>query len=221
MTTENVVCFARDEKNKPLKNWTPPHATPHFSAMQNWIADYLAAQKQAVDSIKPAEVEALVRTLREAHRRDAQIFACGNGGNAANCSHFVTDLGKNSSEAMGQKFRVMTLNDNLQWMTAIGNDYSYEDIYWRQLENYARPGDVLIISSVSGNSPNLVKVLEWAKAHDLRTIALVGAKRGRCAELAEQVIVVGDTHYGRVEDVQMHLLHMMCYAFVESEKARA
>lgn len=203
------------------ENWTLARFTRHFTAMQNWIANYLAAQKLAVDSIKPADVEPLVATLRDAHRRDAQIFACGNGGNAANCSHFVTDLGKNSSEAMGRKFRVMTLNDNIQWMTAIGNDYAYEDIYWRQLENYARPGDVLIISSVSGNSPNLAKVLEWAKAHDLRTIALVGAKRGRCAELAEQVVVIGDTHYGRVEDAQMHLFHMICYAFVECAEARA
>lgn len=196
--------------------------------MQDWIAAYLAAQKQAVDSIRPADVAAIVATLRDAHQRDAQIFACGNGGNAANCSHFVTDFGKNASEAMrqhggekGRKFRVLTLNDNTSWITAIGNDYAYEDVYWRQLENYANPGDVLITSSVSGNSPNLVKVLEWAKAHDLRTIALVGGKRGRCAELAEQVIVVGDTHYGRVEDAQMHILHMACYAFVECAEARA
>ena len=195
--------------------------------MQEWISAYLAAQKQAVDSIRPADVEAIIKTLRDAHRRNAQVFACGNGGNAANCSHFVTDFGKNSSEAMraeggekGRKFRVLTLNDNIQWVTAIGNDYAYEDVYWRQLENYAAAGDVLITSSVSGNSPNLVKVLEWAKAHDLRTIALVGAKRGRCAEVAEQVIVVGDTHYGRVEDVQMHILHMACYAFVECAEAR-
>jgi len=83
---------------------------------------------------------------------------------------------------------------------AIGNDYSYDDAFVRQLANYGQAGDVLITISVSGNSPNLVKVLEWGKAHDLRTIALVGAKRGRCAELAEQVLVVGDTHYGRVED---------------------
>jgi D-sedoheptulose 7-phosphate isomerase len=195
--------------------------------MQDWISAYLAAQKQAVDTIRPADVAAIIATLRDAHRRDAQVFACGNGGNAANCSHFVTDFGKNASEAMrkeggekGRKFRVLTLNDNIQWVTAIGNDYAYEDVYWRQLENYACPGDVLITSSVSGNSPNLVKVLEWGKAHDLRTIALVGAKRGRCAELAEQVVVVGDTHYGRVEDVQMHILHMACYAFVECAEAR-
>jgi len=192
--------------------------------MQDWISAYLAAQKKAVDSVRPADVAAIVETLRDAYQRDAQVFACGNGGNAANCSHFVTDFGKNSSEAMskehGRKFRVMTLNDNVQWMTAIGNDYAYEDVYWRQLENYARPGDVIITSSVSGNSPNLVKVLEWANAHDMKSIALVGAKRGRCAELASQVIVIDDTHYGRVEDVQMHILHMACYAFVEVAEAR-
>jgi D-sedoheptulose 7-phosphate isomerase len=188
--------------------------------MTNWIAEYLEAQKRAVDTVNPNDVATLVNTLREAHRRDAQVFACGNGGNAANCSHFVTDFGKNASEAMGQKFRVLTLNDNVSWMTAIGNDYAYEDVFWRQLENYARPGDVLITSSVSGSSPNLVRAVEWAKKKGLHTVALVGAKRGKLAELAHQVIVIGDTHYGRVEDVQMHILHMACYAFVECAEAR-
>lgn len=188
--------------------------------MTEWIADYLAAQKRAVDSVNPNDVALIITTLRDAHRRDAQIFACGNGGNAANCSHFVTDFGKNASEAMGQKFRVLTLNDNVAWVTAIGNDYAYEDVYWRQMENYARPGDVLLVSSVSGNSPNLVRVVEWANKKDVRTIALVGAKRGKLAEIAHQVVVIDDTHYGRVEDVQMHILHMACYAFVECSEAR-
>ena len=75
---------------------------------------------------------------------------------------------------------------------------------------------MLIGVSVSGNSPNLVKAFEWANAHDLRTVALVGAKRGRLAEMASELIVIDDTHYGRVEDAQMHILHMLCYAFVEN-----
>ena len=77
-------------------------------------------------------------------------------------------------------------------------------------------GDVVIGISVSGNSPNLVKAHEWARSHGVKGIALVGAKRGRMAEIAEQVVVVGDTHYGRVEDVQMHILHLLCYAFMEN-----
>jgi len=70
--------------------------------------------------------------------------------------------------------------------------------------------------SVSGNSPNCVKALAWAKQHGLHTVALVGAKRGRMAEIAEQVIVINDTHYGRVEDAQMTLCHLLCYAFMEN-----
>ena len=171
--------------------------------------------KAALDSIPPAAVAAMVETLRIAWREDRQIFIFGNGGSASNASHFATDLGKGSSDKLGKRFRVLSLNDNVSWMTAIGNDYSYEDVFVRQLENYARPGDVAISISVSGNSPNCVKALEWAKAHGLRTLGVVGAKRGRMAEILEQVIVVKDTHYGRVEDAQMGVLHMLCYAFME------
>ena len=88
-------------------------------------------------------------------------------------------------------------------MTAIGNDYSYEDIFVRQLENYGRPGDVALSLSVSGNSPNCVKALDWARKNGLHTIALVGAKRGKLAEIAKDVIVIADGHYGRAEDAQM------------------
>lgn len=183
--------------------------------MLNWLQDYVAAQKRALDSVPLEAVARATETIREAWRNDQQIFAIGNGGSAANCSHFTTDLGKCSTEATGHPFRVMSLNDNTPWITALGNDYAYEDIYVRQLKCYGRAGDVLIATSVSGNSPNLVKAFTWAKEHGLHTIALVGAKRGRLAEISEQVIVIDDTHYGRVEDVQMHLLHMFCYAFVE------
>ena len=183
--------------------------------MLSWINDYIAAQRHALESIDGAIVARMMDVLRTALREDRQIFSCGNGGSAANSSHFATDLGKGSSDKLGQRFRVLSLNDNVSWMTALGNDYSYEDIFVRQLENYARPGDVLITASVSGNSPNIVKAIAWAKDHGLHTLALVGAKRGRSAEIAEHVLTVADTHYGRVEDVQMHVLHMLCYVFME------
>jgi D-sedoheptulose 7-phosphate isomerase len=183
--------------------------------MKQWIQKYVAAQHRALDSLPVDGVARLIETVREAWRQDRQIFAVGNGGNAANASHFATDLGKGASDAVGRQFRVLSLTDNVSWLTALGNDYAYEDVFLRQLENFARPGDVLIAGSVSGNSPNLVKAFTWASTHGLRTAALVGARRGRLADVAEQVIVVDDTHYGRVEDVQMHILHMVCYAFME------
>ena len=187
--------------------------------MKQWIADYLSAQKRAVDSLDPEQLAGIVETLRVAWKADAQVFAIGNGGSAANASHFAVDLGKGSSDALPRRFRVLSLTDNVAWMTALGNDYSYEEIFSRQLANYARKGDVLIAASVSGNSPNLVKAFQWAKDNGVKTVALVGAKRGRLAELGDQVVVIGDTHYGRVEDVQMHILHLLCYAFMEKKDA--
>lgn len=116
---------------------------------------------------------------------------------------------------------MLSLTDNVAWMTALGNDYSYEDIFVRQLMNYARPGDVLIGVSVSGNSPNCVRAFDWAKATGVKTIALVGMKRGQMAELADQLLTIEDGHYGRVEDLQMTILHLLCYAFLENPELAA
>lgn len=184
--------------------------------MNQWIADYIKAQKAALDSIPVDAVAKLISRLQQALKEDRHIFVFGNGGSASNASHFVTDLGKSASDKVGKRFRVLSLNDNVSWMTAIGNDYHYNDVYLRQLENFGKKGDVVLTISVSGNSPNLVKALEWSKKNGLETIALVGGKRGWMAKLADHVIVVEDTHYGRVEDAQMGICHMLCYAFIEN-----
>lgn len=188
--------------------------------MQTWLRNYVAAQHRALDSVSIAEIERLAQSVRSAWLHDSQIFAIGNGGSAANASHFATDLGKGASDRLPRRMRVLSLTDNVAWLTALGNDYSFDDAFVRQLENYARKGDLLIAASVSGNSPNLVRAFEWANTHGLETAAIVGAKRGRLAEIAGQTIVVDDTHYGRVEDVQMHVLHMVCYAFMEDPDMR-
>src|SRR2546427_1459896 len=144
--------------------------------MQKWINAYLQQQKAALDSIPVAAVEDLIRTLQRALAEDRQIFVFGNGGSAANASHFVTDLGKGASDKVGRRFRCLSLNDNVSWLTALGNDYSFEDVFVRQLMNYGRPGDVVLAMSVSGSSPNIVKAIEWASNNGLQTIALVGAR---------------------------------------------
>jgi len=193
-------------------NTTIP-ATTQITVDQ-WVRQYLDAQKEALDSIPVGEVTELIATLRNAFREGRQIFVAGNGGSASNASHFATDLGKGASDKLGQPFRVLSLNDNVSWMTALGNDYSYEEIFVRQLLNYGKPGDILLVLSVSGNSPNVVRAVEWARQNRLHTIALVGGKGGRLAELADQSIVVRSNHYGRVEDAQMGICHMLCYAFM-------
>jgi D-sedoheptulose 7-phosphate isomerase len=189
--------------------------------MREWIANYIEAEKAALDSIPVEQVESIILKFKAAHAEGRQIFVFGNGGSASNASHFATDLGKGSSDALGKRFKVLSLNDNVSWMTAIGNDYSYEDIYLRQLENYGQAGDIVLTMSVSGSSPNLVKALEWANDNGLHTIALVGGKRGKLADLASETIVIDDTHYGRVEDCQMGIAHMLCYAFMEVDELKS
>ena len=184
--------------------------------MNRWISDYLNAQKAAFDSIPADAVARLIKIFAKALNEDRQVFVFGNGGSAMNASHFATDLGKGSSDKIGRRFRVISLNDNVSWMTAIGNDYAYDQIFIRQLMNYGRPGDLVLALSVSGDSPNSVKALEWAAANGLHTIALVGAKRGRMAEIARDAVVIDSTHYGRVEDAQMAICHLICYAFIEN-----
>ena len=183
--------------------------------MREWISEYIKQQKAALDSIPVDAVAEIIATFTDAHRNDRQIFIFGNGGSASNSSHFITDLGKGASDKLATRFRCLSLNDNISWITALGNDYSYEDVYLRQLQNFARPGDIVMTLSVSGNSPNLVKAIDWAVNNGMFTIALVGGKRGRLAQLAQKVIVVDSEHYGRVEDAHMGICHMICYAFME------
>jgi len=185
------------------------------ASLKHWFDDYVAAQHRAIDSVPIDAVVRLTECIHAAWLRDAQIFIIGNGGNAANASHFATDLGKGASDRLSRRFRVLSLTDNAAWLTALGNDYSFDDAFVRQLQNFARAGDVLLAASVSGNSPNLVRAFEWANDHGLETAALVGAKRGALAGIARQAIVIDDEHYGRVEDVQMQIFHMVCYAFIE------
>ena len=188
--------------------------------MQQYLSQYVQAQKAALDSIPLDQVESLIGQLHRVWQEDRQLFVFGNGGSAANASHFITDLGKGASDKLSKRFRCLSLNDNVSWLTALGNDYSYDEVFSRQLANFARPGDLLLTMSVSGNSPNLVKAVEWASGHGVYSVALVGGKRGRLAELADFVIVIDSTHYGRVEDAHMGICHMLCYAFMEREELK-
>lgn len=183
--------------------------------MKTFLNDYITKQKQTLDTIPLGKVSEIVALFKEALYRDQQIFVFGNGGSAANASHFVTDLGKGASDRTWRRFRCISINDNTPWITALGNDYSYDEIFVRQLMNFAKSGDILFVMSVSGSSPNLVKAASWANENGIKVIALLGAKQGKLAALADVPVVVNDTHYGRVEDAHMGICHMIAYAFMD------
>jgi len=200
---------------------SPDGDSPAHAALQlrertvHWIRDYVAAQNRALDAVPAEAIASAVDLIRQAGIDGRRIFICGNGGSAANASHFSTDLGKTASAVVPHPFKVMSLTDNVAWMTAIGNDFSFDDVFVRQLANQAEAGDILILSSVSGSSPNLLAAIRWAREHRLMTVALVGKRRGTIAEHADHLIVIDESHYGRVEDVEMNILHMLCYGIVE------
>lgn len=183
--------------------------------MKKWIKDYVENLNQTLNKLPLEKIEEVIHVLAKANKENKQVFVFGNGGSAGTSSHFITDLGKGSSDKLTKRFRCMSLNDNTAWITAIGNDYSYEDVFVRQLQNYAQSGDVVLTMSVSGSSPNLVKAFQWAKTNGLQTIALVGGKKGKLAEIAQHVVVIDSQHYGLVEDAHMVISHLLCYAFME------
>lgn len=184
--------------------------------MMNFINDYIERQKQTLSSLPTEKISEVIAIFKSALDHERNIFVFGNGGCAANAAHFVTDLGKGSSDKTHKRFRCLSLNDNNPWMTALGNDYAFEDVFVRQLMNFAKAGDILFTMSVSGNSPNLVKAIQWGNDNKMKTIALVGNKKGKLADIGDTVLVVDDSHYGRVEDAHMGICHIIAYAFMDN-----
>ncbi|GIU73549.1 MAG: phosphoheptose isomerase [Bryobacteraceae bacterium] len=183
----------------------------------DFIADYQNRLAATLGRLPLDRIAKAAEWLREAREEDRQIFVCGNGGSAATASHFVCDVLKGCSYGRGKRFRILALHDNLPTLTAYSNDVSYEQALVEPLKNYARPGDLLIALSGSGNSPNVLHAVEWANANGLRTIGLTGRDGGRLGPLVQLQIHVPDMHMGRIEDGHMIVLHMLGYYFMETE----
>jgi D-sedoheptulose 7-phosphate isomerase len=140
--------------------------------------EYLTTFRGLLDQIDFDAVARTVDRLRGVRDRGGTVYVAGNGGSAATATHLVNDLGKATKRAGCPMLRVMCLTDNVSWLTALANDEGYERVFTGQLENFAEPGDLLIVISASGNSPNLVNVVDYANAHGVQTVALLGFDGG-------------------------------------------
>jgi D-sedoheptulose 7-phosphate isomerase len=180
---------------------------------------YKAELLKAIDSIDLDKVSRAIEILKQARDGGRGIFVCGNGGSASAASHFATDLVKGASYGRPQRFRVMALTDSLPTITAYSNDISYECVFVEQLKNFAGSGDVVMAISGSGNSPNVLRALEYANSIGCRTIALSGRDGGKLATLAHLNLQVSHSHMGRIEDGHLVMLHMIGYYFMEEEYA--
>ena len=175
--------------------------------------EYLERLIATLEAMPVEAIERLSETLYRAYTDGKQVFILGNGGSASTASHMAADLGKNTIGPNMRRFRIMSLNDNIPMLTALSNDLGYENVFAEQLQSLIQPGDVLIVLSGSGNSPNVIKAMEYARSQSAEVAALLGFGGGRAAELADISILVDSSDYGVVEDAHLVLNHILVEYF--------
>jgi phosphoheptose isomerase len=141
--------------------------------------------------------------------RGGTVWVAGNGGSAAIADHTVCDSSKGTHVPGTPPFRTISLASNVPMLTALANDISYDDVFSEQLKYYLTEKDALLVVSSSGNSPNVVKAVDYANAQGVPTIAFVGFKGGKLAETAGTVVHIAVDNYGIVEDTHQSLIHMI------------
>ncbi|MBI2736217.1 MAG: SIS domain-containing protein [Rhodospirillales bacterium] len=174
-----------------------------------FVADYVSAVATALNSVRPGQIERAVTAMKRAIQSDRLIFTCGNGGSAAIANHLTCDCSKGIATNTTLRPRVVSLSATVELVTAIANDMAYSEVFAYQLKNAARPGDVLITISSSGDSENIIRALDWAGNNGMTTIALSGFSGGRSAQMADISLHVAAENYGVVEDVHQSLIHIL------------
>jgi D-sedoheptulose 7-phosphate isomerase len=174
-------------------------------------ARFLRDFEELLQRVNLDAVERIYQILRGARDRGATVYLAGNGGSAATAAHWVNDLGKGAKQSNRLPLRVMNLSDNVSWLTALANDEGYERVFAGQLENFAKANDVLVVLSASGNSPNLLRAVELARARKLKSIGFLGFDGGALRNVVDEVLLLPTPRgaYGLVEsghDLFCHIL---------------
>jgi len=182
--------------------------------------DHVAGLLRALDV---EAIAAFIALLEDARRRGGTVFFIGNGGSAATAQHFANDIAIGTRTGDAAPFRALSLADNMAVVTALANDEGYGRIFVDQLKIHLRPGDALVAISASGNSPNVIAGVEYAKARGAPIVALTGFDGGRLRPLADIAIHVATApgEYGPVEDLHMvvdHLIGAYLAARVRAER---
>ncbi|OXM74136.1 MULTISPECIES: HAD-IIIA family hydrolase [Amycolatopsis] len=193
----------------PHQEKAPKFPAAKFHRADSYGGAYVAELARAFATVDLEQVSRAATVLNAAYDRDSAVFACGNGGSASIANHLQCDHVKGIRNGTGVTTRVQSLSTNVELFSAIANDLGYEHVFEYQLQSQARPGDVLIVISSSGRSPNIVRALDWAAAHDMPTIALTGFEGGPARRRAEVSIHVDSANYGVVEDAHQACMHLL------------
>ena len=190
---------------------TPPVLFPTTTANDaaSYAAGYFKALQDALAHIDLASIAAAAKLLGQIYDRGGRLFCIGNGGSASISDHLACDHLKGIRTGTSRRPQVCSLASNSAVITAIANDISFEQIFVYQLESMAKPGDGVIAISSSGNSPNILKALEWARREKVSTISLTGFKGGNARELSDVNIYVPVENYGIAEDLHQSVMHIL------------
>lgn len=171
---------------------------------------YIGYLREVLTRIDTVQIGNFIETIVDARKRGATIFFAGNGGSAATASHFANDIAIGTGD-YDKPFRALSLTDNVPMLTAIGNDFGYQDVFVRQLRIYGRKGDVLVGISASGNSSNVVSAFEHAASVGISTVAITAFDGGRMKSMADVSVHVPTEpkEYGPAEDAHMMLDHLV------------
>jgi D-sedoheptulose 7-phosphate isomerase len=188
---------------------------------EKFTAEYLAGLTRVLDQMREGladKMDTLASLFLAARDNRRTIFVMGNGGSAATASHFVGDLSKGTIVAGSPRFKAIGLTDNITNLLAWANDTDYSDIFVEQLKNLMEPGDLVIGISVSGNSANVIKAIEYANGHGGVTIGFSGYDGGRLLKAAQENIHVPDYYMQRVEDTHLILEHLLTSLIREEQQ---
>jgi len=187
--------------------------------LKKHVKNYLNDLIKSIDELPENKIEQIINELKKAYKKNKHIFIMGNGGSAATASHFVCDLSKGTMVSGKKRFRVVGLTDNVPLMTAFGNDVSYEDIFKAQIENLIEKGDLAIVFTGSGNSPNILKAVKYANSVGAMTIGFTGFNGGKLKGLAKISLIVPSKNMERIEDIHLILEHLIKLFLFEEIRA--
>lgn len=172
---------------------------------------YFEDLKRITSQLDVRQIADFAHALFEASKRGSSIFFIGNGGSAATASHFANDIAFGHHLSLTRPFRAVSLTDNMSIVTAVANDFGYDEVFVQQLKVQMVPSDVVVAISASGNSPNVVRAIEYANANDGITVALTGFDGGQLQKIANISVHVptDEGNYGQTEDIHMIIDHLM------------
>ena len=176
---------------------------------EDFYVSYMKETHECLNLVSRIEVEATVELLWKAYTTGNHVWVAGNGGSATNAIHFACCLSQGTMVNGKRPLRCESLVGNIANFTATANDWGYEQVFVKQLENCLNPNDIFIAISCSGNSPNMVAACDYAHHHGGHVISLLGFGGGKMRDLSHQVIYIDNYNYGQVETIHISLAHLI------------